>query len=800
LQPNIRMNKHVVQHQTTCYHCGEDCNDAISFADKQFCCDGCRMVYQMLNDHGMCDYYALNKQPGTNKKKPHRKDQFAFLEDGAIRQKLIQFKDDKQTHVKFYLPQIHCSSCLYLLENLHQLNKGVIRSIVDFARKEVQIIYSHSEISMQELAVLLTDIGYEPYISLHDLKQEKPGANRSLVIKLGVAGFCFGNLMLLSFPEYLGLDHNDQVLQPVFRLFNVLLSLPVIFFAAQPFFHAAWSGLRQKFLNIDAPIALAILVTFGRSLYEVATGTGAGYFDSMSGIVFFMLAGRVLQDKTYRELSFDRDFTAYFPIAVTIIKDGKEIPMALPDIKPGDTMLIHNEELIPADGILTRGKGAIDYSFVTGESAPVWKEVGEIVYAGGKQKGGNIEVYVVKEVVQSYLTQLWNQPGDKAPMVEKQSFVHLLSRYFTFVVFATALAAAAYWYFHDPSRIWNAVTAVLIVACPCALLLSHTFTNGNVLRILGRNHFYLKNAQTIEDIASIDHIVFDKTGTLTATGNILTTWKGRPLQRDEQQMVCALARSSTHPLSKAIVEYLGDPGQFECTLLEEEVGMGIRAKVNGKNIKLGSAAFTGATKIDEGSKVHLSINGAVYGYFSFTNPYRKEIADVTGKLARHFGLSVVSGDNDRERERLQKIFGKETSLLFGQMPSDKQRYVARLQQEGHKVMMIGDGLNDSGALKQSNAGVAIAETAHSFTPASDVILDASYLGKLPKLVRMCRLNKIVVMASFVLSILYNIIGLYFATSGTLSPMIAAILMPASSLSIVLLTFGSTNWIARGLKL
>lgn len=754
----------------------------------------------MLSEHGMCDYYTLNQQPGTNNRRAHRKDQFAFLADEAIRQKLIQFSDDKQTHVKFYLPQIHCSSCLYLLENLHQFHAGVMRSIVDFTKKEVQIVYSNAEINMQQLAELLTSIGYEPYISLHDLLQQKPGANRSLIIKLGVAGFCFGNLMLLSFPEYLGLDHNDKGLQPVFRLFNVLLSLPVILFAARPFFHAAWSGLKQRFLNIDAPIALAILVTFGRSIYEVITGTGAGYFDSMSGIVFFMLAGRVLQDKTYRELSFDRDFTSYFPIAVSVLKEGKEIPVALPDIKPGDTMLIHNEELIPADGILTCGKAAIDYSFVTGESDPLWKEVGEIVYAGGKQKGGNIEVYVVKEVVQSYLTQLWNQPGGKAQVAEKQSFVHLLSRYFTFIVFATAASAAAYWYFNDPSRIGNAVTAVLIVACPCALLLSHTFTNGNVLRILGRNHFYLKNAQTIEEIAATDHIVFDKTGTLTATGDIKVMWTGKPLTETDQQMICSLAGSSTHPLSKAIVQYFGFPGNYQFSVLEEEVGMGIMGKLNGTMVKLGSAEFTGATKIDGGSKVHISINGAACGYFSFTNPYRNEIAKVTQKLSVNFELSVVSGDNDRERLRLQKIFGKDATLLFSQMPSDKQRYVAGLQKENRKVMMIGDGLNDSGALNQSNCGIAIAESAHSFTPASDVILDAAYLSRLPELIKMCRLNKIVVMASFVLSIMYNIIGLYFATSGTLSPMIAAILMPASSISIVLLTFGSTNWIAKSLNL
>ena len=225
-------------------------------------------------------------------------------------------------------------------------------------------------------------------------------------------------------------------------------------------------------------------------------GTGGGYFDSLAGIVFFMLAGRILQDKTYRQLSFERDYTSYFPVAVSVLKDHQSIPARLPDIKPGDTMLIHNEELIPADGILTKGKAFIDYSFVTGESIPVTREVGELVYAGGKQTGGNIEILVVKEVAQSYLTKLWNRDEMKEdPDRKSRSFVHLLSRYFTYIVLFIATATAVYWQMHDPARLWPAVTAVFIIACPCALLLSNTFTNGNILRILGRNRFYLRSGR-----------------------------------------------------------------------------------------------------------------------------------------------------------------------------------------------------------------------------------------------------------------------------------------------------------------
>ena len=525
----------ITKEKISCYHCGETCpNERIQLEDKRFCCEGCKMVFQILNEHSLCDYYSLNENPGLSQRIKVRKDKFAFLDDEKIQLQLVSFKDDKQIHVTFYLPQMHCSSCLYLLENLHRLDPGVVSSKVNFTRKEVEIILLTAQTSLRKVAEVLTSIGYEPYISLNDLKEKRPAISKSMVYQLGVAGFAFGNIMLMSFPEYLGIDASETGLREIFRWMNFGLAIPVLLYSALPFYQSSWKSLKHKFLNIDAPIALAIIITFVRSAYEVLSGTGGGYFDSMTGIVFFMLAGRIAQDKTYRQLSFERDYTSYFPIAISVLKDNKEVPTTLPDIKPGDTLLIHNEELIPADGILTKGKAFIDYSFVTGESLPVLKEVGELVYAGGKQTEGNIEILVVKEVAQSYLTKLWNRDEFRQEETKSVSFVHLLSRYFTYIVFTIAISTAVYWQINDPSRIWPAVTAIFIIACPCALLLSNTFTNGNILRILGKNRFYLRNAQTIEDIADIDHVVFDKTGTLTTTQQQDISFEGEPLTSKQQ--------------------------------------------------------------------------------------------------------------------------------------------------------------------------------------------------------------------------------------------------------------------------
>jgi len=518
----------------------------------------------------------------------------------------------------------------------------------------------------------------------------------------------------------------------------------------------------------------------------------------MTGIVFFMLAGRILQDKTYRQLSFERDYTSYFPVAVSVLKDAKETPTMLPDVKLGDTLLIHNEELIPVDGILTRGKAFIDYSFVTGESLPVSKGVGEIVYAGGKQTGANIELLVIREVTQSYLTKLWSrdefkQTGEK----KKSSFVDTLARYFTYILFSLVIVTAIYWWINDTSKIWPAVTAMLIIACPCALLLSNTFTNGNVLRILGRNHLYLRNAQVIETIAAADHIVFDKTGTLTSAREYNTFYKGKTLNKKQGRQIASLAACSSHPLSRSLATHIGYRAGVTVTGFTEIAGKGIEGFVDNVLVKLGSYEFvTGGRKTATGTGIYVSFDNDLWGIYHFHNHYRKSIPLLFTKLKRSYKLSVISGDNDSEAENLRKIAGNDVKMLFRQKPEDKLHYIRSLQERGGKVIMIGDGLNDAGALKQSDAGIAVAEQTNSFTPASDAIIDAARLSQLDRFIYLCKANRKIVIASFILSIIYNLIGLFFAVQGNLSPLIAAILMPSSSLTILLITFGSSNLLAK----
>lgn len=759
----------------------------------------------MLNEHELCNYYELDKTPGIKAKGKFLAERFAYLDDEATVQKLIRFNSQDQTNVTLSIPQMHCSSCIYLLENLHRIELGVKQSQVNFQQKEVFIIFNPRETSLRKVVQLLAFIGYEPYISLRDTGSAKEKKiNRKQVYRIGLAGFCFSNIMMLSFPEYFSSGNIEEtILQQTFTWLSLILSLPVLFFSASGIFTSAWKGLRQKFLNIDAPIALAIVVTFARSYYEIISGNGAGYLDSGTGIVFFMLIGRWFQNKTYDSFSFDRDYRSYFPLGVTLVDEGVEKNIPVTQLQKTNRIIIRNEEMIPADAILMKGTANIDYSFVSGENTAVEKKNGELIYAGGKQIGSAIQLEVINDVSQSYITQLWNNDIFKNKKNEERSFIHPWSKYFTIVLLSIAIVTSIFWAVFDTAKILPAVTAVLIVACPCSLLLSATFTYGNMLRIFGRNKLYLKNASVIEALAKIDTIVFDKTGTITQTNAAIVDYEGLPLSGKELAIIKTVTGQSSHPLSKLIASSIKYVPEKLLTLsdFKEFTGKGLDAVVDNMPVKMGSAGFVQAGNAliapDENTAVHVMFDKIHFGKFSVQNQYRQGIEEMVNSLEQqHFKLFVLSGDNHSERYNLRKIFGLNAQLSFNQSPQQKLDFIKLLQQEGSNVLMMGDGLNDAGALMQSQVGIAVSENSAQFSPASDAILDSDKVLLLDKFISYARAGKKIVMASFILSILYNIVGLSFAVQGILSPMIAAILMPVSSISIVLFVSIYSSWVAR----
>jgi len=834
-------NEAISEQKRVCFHCGTLCRDkAFRRDERYFCCHGCLTVFELLSDNGLAEFYNLSETAGVRVTATAIADRYHFLDEPLVRDRLVDFASDHVTRITFHLPAVHCIACVWLLENLFQLRAGIKESRVNFPRREVLITFDNTQVKLSEVVTLLASLGYEPELKLSSL-DTKTGRNPAwkLWIQLGFAGFAFGNIMLLSLAAYFGLDaFTAGPFRRMTGYISLMLALPVVFYSARDYWRASWRCLHDRALNIDVPIAVGVAAIFIQSTFEVVTGRGNGYFDSLGGLIFFLLCGKLFQQKNFDRLAFDRSYKSFFPLSVTRLvhrNDNAGSPsvaqvpspingerasvrgeitpvveeqISLPQLVVGERLILRNGELIPADATLINGPALIDYSFVTGESEPVKKNTGDHLYAGGRQMGGRIEIKTVKPVSQSYLTSLWDQDSfRKDKNMASNALTNQYSQRFTKIIIGLAIASAAYWAWLDPALSLKAFTSVLIVACPCALALAAPFALGTAQRLLARRGVYLKNPYVLENLARIDTVVFDKTGTLTGAGDSRVGWQGAALSENEERWLYSLTRHSTHPLAVRIGESIQRehfPDNVR-SFLETE-GCGMEANVVGNEIWAGSATWLETRHIfpaeritNGGSAVHVAINGKYRGCFVLANALRENVGPAVSALAKTSKLALLSGDNETEREKFRTLFGDHAELKFNQSPANKLDFVRDLQSTGRSVMMVGDGLNDAGALKQADVGVAVVENAGAFSPASDVILSAAMVSQLQEIKTFARRSVLVVRAAFIISSIYNIVGISIAASGRLSPVVCAVLMPVSSVSVISFACLMAAWNGRIFK-
>jgi Cu+-exporting ATPase len=768
-----------------CAHCGEPCaGDGVETAEGRFCCEGCAAVSAVLHAHGLTAYYRCVPGAGVSQRQASGRDRqrFAALDDPAVAARVVRTVGGATT-ATFAVPALHCASCVWLLEQLWRFDDGVRRTEVDLLRRVVRVAYDPAATSPRAIADALAMLGYAPVLEAERTTDAAPAGRRSLYLKLGVAGFAFGNMMLFSIPRYV----NGAPLAPEFqRLFdglNLAFAIPVLVYAASDWFRGAAAALRARAVTIDVPVALGLVTLFGRSVADIALGRGEGFLDSFAGLVFFLLVGRLLQHKAFEALAFDRTVRSFLPLSARVERDGTDAVVSIDRLDAGDLVRLRCGEIVPADGVAADA-GAVDYAFVTGEAAPVMVRPGEPVRAGGRAARGDLRVRLAGKPSDSRLAALWSDPvfSRRKPQALTDLSVRF-GRAFTVGALALAAGGAAAWW-PDAATAADVATAVLIVACPCALTLAAPITLGTAMGVLGRHGCYLKHSGVLLDLARVSVVVFDKTGTLTSGGGATVTLAG--LSAAAWARVRRLAAASMHPMSRALAA--SGPAAGDLGGVVEVEGGGLRGVVDGVAVAIGAAGYVG---LDPGmaaaGRAYAVVDGTAVGTIDVTSAVRTGVVDAVRALRGRYDTWLLSGDAAPGASRWTALFGGR--VRFGQSPADKLAAIAAHQGGGRGVLMVGDGLNDAGALAAADVGVAVSDDTACLVPACDALLRGDRVAALPAILRYARRAWGVVVLCLAVSVLYNGLGLWLALTAQLTPLASAILMPVSSLTVVALSAG-----------
>lgn len=790
-----------------CAHCGSE-HAPIEKNAKHFCCQGCAQAYAILRDSGMLSFYNLADNAISSLKGRPAAD-YSYCDTPWFRGQFVRPLSDGRYALRMQLPGIHCAACVWLLEKLPEMVQGVRGARIHYLRKRLDVTVDGG-MAPSKVIAFIASLGYTPdFTSEKAASKKHSDYDKSLLKKMAVAAFGFGNAMLFSLPEYLSAQV-EKTFSQTFIALNAAIALFVLYYSAGDFFRGAWRALQKRRVVIDLPIAVGITAMFARSAADVGMGVSPGYFDTFAGLVFFLLLGRYVQSRSHAWLNFERDNVLFLPLAVSIKKEGFEETRPVHELKCGSVMRLRSGEICPTRARVLSSEAVADYAFISGEAHPITLHKGDLLETGAKILGASVELEAVEAVDPARLNRLWESAAEQESSSKTNSFAEKIIPWFTVSVSSIAFAAFFYWLPQDGARAWNAFSAVLIITCPCALAMAKPFTLFTTQSTLARKGLFLKSIAVVEKFFSLKHIVFDKTGTLTNPTRFDTAWNGRDpsIREDSLDALVSLARESSHPLSRAVADFKTESFYLKVENFLEKPGKGICGVIAGEFYFLGSRSWLLENGVileeersfEEGTQILAAKKNCYLGFFSVRNAMRKGLRESLHALGKEYSLTLLSGDNGHERERFAEIFSPQSALYFEKTPAAKKEIVEALKASGG-VMMVGDGLNDAYALNAADVGVAITENHSQFSPASDAIFSASSLVHLPKLLRQARQAKRTLASMYALSFAYNCVGVAVAVTGALTPVFCAILMPISSLSVIGLSFASAyiGSAVRGLR-
>ncbi len=777
--------------EVACTHCGLPVPAGLADHDPPFCCNGCATAYEVLQGCGLEGYYRLAERRNARVEPSGRG--FEEFDHEAFHALYVRPGAGGLLETDLHLEGVHCASCVWLIERAPRLVPGLARAELNAPRALVHVAWDPATVKLSEVARAMDTLGYRPHPFRGRAAEElRRREDRDMLARIGVAGALSGNIMMLALATYAGwFGHMEASVEHYFRWWSLLLTTPSLFWPGRIFFRSAWGALRARALHMDVPIAIALLAGYGRGLVNTVTGRGPIYFDGVATLVFLLLVGRFLQLRAQRSAADSSELMhALSPSTARVLDpEGRVsdvpaeavLPGALLDVRPGDTFA--------ADGVVVQGASDVDTSLLTGEPAPVSVTEGGAVFAGTVNRTSPLVVRVEQAGEASRLGRILREveagARERAPVVLQAD---RLAGVFVGVVLVLAAATWFAWTRLRPDTALDNAIALLVVTCPCALALATPLAVSVAIGRAARAGLLVKNGVALELLARPGTLFLDKTGTLTEGRVTLERWEG---PADVRALVLALERHSAHPIAAGFVSAWPGVDAPEAVAVQHAAGGGLEGDVHGRRVVVGSPAFVSARASggfpddpEARTPVWVAVDGAIVARAAFDDRVRPEAAEALAALRRRgWTLHLLSGDAPAVVRRVGASLGfAPEQCTGGASPEDKARVIAEAEAKG-RVVMVGDGINDAAAIARASV-----ESAHggaeACIAAADVYVARPGVGALLELEEGARRTLGVIRRGIGFSLAYNVVSAVLAVTGVINPLIAAIVMPLSSVTVV----------------
>ncbi len=812
--------------QVACAHCGLPAPAPEIHGEPSFCCRGCRGAYELIRGWGLEEYYELRDSPGEVVSEPQVN--YDDLDDPRLLGHSAPLAMESSTgrpllKSTLAISGLHCAACIWLIERTPERIDGWHSAQVSMRRRTAEIVFDPSKTRLSEIARYLHRIGYEVApLHAHSDGNEAPSPERGLLVNIAFAGFCAANAMWVAIALYAGeftgiAASHAQLL----RTAGVLLGAAAVLFPGRIFFRSAAASLASRTPHMDLPVALGLAAGLLASVFALFNPEREVYFDSIAALVFFLLTGRWLQMRQQRRAGEAvSELIRISPsIATRLEPSGERTRIPVDELTVGETIVVGPSESVPVDGIVVKGQSTVDRSLLTGESSPVPVAEGVAVEAGTDNVLSDLFVRVTAVGDDTKLAEIQRSVTEasetRTPIVQ---LANRIGAWFVVVVLALAVITAVIWWRLDPSQAVNHVVALLIVACPCALALATPLAIAVGIGRLAKDEVLVRSGDCLERLSKPGTVFFDKTGTLTGGRMRVSHWFGSEQVLDD---VAVIETNIHHPIAQAIVSYRRstwegraeyrdvplDQGDVEVEV-EQDLGRGVRGRVDARHYTIGSPRlfeegegvidqeleYALQTVIDVGSSpVVVLRDGVCCGVLGVQDPLREDARSVVDSLRKDgWRVAILSGDHRSSVNRVAIALGVDsTDAHGGMLPVDKLDAVRAASSKG-PVVMVGDGVNDAAALAAADVGVAVRGGARASLSAAPVVIGHGRLRGVVDLIEGSNQTRRTIRRNFAISIGYNVVAVALAMGGSITPLIAAALMPASSLTVLGLTLAPTR--------